>query len=1003
MERFEVWAEKYRPTKLADMINQKHVVERVEAFLKSKELPHMLFAGPPGCGKCVEEETPIALANGRLIPIKEVQVGDRVLCLLPSGKIGAKRVRGVIERESEVLKICTASGNWVKITSEHPFLVLENGLPRWKEAKSIKEGEHVATPLLLPIKPGNSKLELKDLKNFWCELAKPIEVSVGDLYQGSKRVVLKALEGGKKSFRQLSELTGMKVGTLRWAMRQLGKAGVVKVDSRGVSLSTKKMLATKVPIQLARGVIKALSYERNGKFSSWIRPPILQPELFEWLAYVLAEGRIENSRIVFYNWNPILLGRFCKLTRCLFGIFASRQQNCVQIKRATTLIRLLKQKFNVYLERKKSRHTRVPTLLFEQSNACIASFIRAYFDCDGSISPAYSSLEISSNSKGLLFDLKFLLLRFGITATIKKRKNFSYSLFISGKDNLQKFNSTIGSLIKSHKFKYLPKQSNTNQDVMMLNSKIFKYVLQKLAIKRSDLCEPKALEYLLQRGKGGRKKIQSLYARLVSLSRKKLTLLLEKLRNFELLERLEQHQVFEAWKIVIKMLKQREVAKLVAIQAKIGRDRISEYARGKRVASSINFFKILRALNSIKLLDHKLYRKILLGWSVRKDVLEVCKLLNLSFASLARKCGFKANWVASSLRNSTTLLSLSRIGNLICAVKEAIERVVYDERLISALEMFSFLSSAQLYWSKVTEIKRMCKTKVYDLEIEDSHNFIGGFGCFILHNTTLALIIARELYQDAWRQNTLELNASDERGIDVIRGKVKDFARTKAIGDVPYKLIILDEADALTSEAQQALRRTMESFAHITRFTLCCNYSSKIIEPIQSRTAVFRFKAFVEDDIKEYIQRIAKGEKLSLNAGAIRAIVDLSEGDLRKVANILQACAALSKRIDEDSVYEVLAQARPKEVKEMLQLALDGKFEEARKLLQDMLLRQGLSGADVIKEIHRQIYQLPIPEPMKVKLVERCGEYEFRLDMGANELIQLEALLANFLLVKRKS
>ncbi|MEM0480633.1 MAG: AAA family ATPase, partial [Candidatus Aenigmatarchaeota archaeon] len=101
--------------------------------------------------------------------------------------------------------------------------------------------------------------------------------------------------------------------------------------------------------------------------------------------------------------------------------------------------------------------------------------------------------------------------------------------------------------------------------------------------------------------------------------------------------------------------------------------------------------------------------------------------------------------------------------------------------------------------------------------------------------TTLALIIAKELYGEQWKANVLELNASDERGIDVIRGKVKEFARTKAIGDVPFKIIIMDEADALTQEAQQALRRMMEDFAGVTRFILCCNYSSKIIEPIQSR------------------------------------------------------------------------------------------------------------------------------------------------------------------------
>ena len=268
--------------------------------------------------------------------------------------------------------------------------------------------------------------------------------------------------------------------------------------------------------------------------------------------------------------------------------------------------------------------------------------------------------------------------------------------------------------------------------------------------------------------------------------------------------------------------------------------------------------------------------------------------------------------------------------------------------------------------------------------------------------TTVALAIAHELYGKEWRANTLEKNASDERGIDVIRGAVKDFARTKSMGEVPYKIIILDESDALTQEAQQALRRTMENFTNVSRFILICNYSSKIIEPIQSRTAVFRFKALTEADIKKYICRVADEEKLKITEEAIDAMIYLSEGDLRKVANLLQASAALGEKITDNVVYDVASQAKPTDVKEMMELALNGNFGDARKRLQDMLLRHGLSGQDVIREIHRQIYSLDIPEEAKVKLLEKTGEYEFRLSEGSSDLIQLEALLAQFLLFNKK-
>jgi replication factor C small subunit len=268
--------------------------------------------------------------------------------------------------------------------------------------------------------------------------------------------------------------------------------------------------------------------------------------------------------------------------------------------------------------------------------------------------------------------------------------------------------------------------------------------------------------------------------------------------------------------------------------------------------------------------------------------------------------------------------------------------------------------------------------------------------------TTLALCIAHELYGKTWRQNVLELNASDERGIDTVRGKVKDFARTKSIGDVPYRIIVLDESDALTHDAQQALRRTMENYTNVSRFCLIANYSGKIIEPIQSRCAVFRFKSLQEQDIKKFIERIAEGERLKITGEAAEAIIKLSEGDLRRVANMLQASAALGEKITEDVVYDVTSQAKPTDVKDMLELALKKKFMEARKMLQEMLLRQGLSGEDVIREIHKQIYSLNIAEDAKVKLIEKTGEYEFRISSGGNDLLQLEALLAQFLLFNKE-
>jgi len=266
--------------------------------------------------------------------------------------------------------------------------------------------------------------------------------------------------------------------------------------------------------------------------------------------------------------------------------------------------------------------------------------------------------------------------------------------------------------------------------------------------------------------------------------------------------------------------------------------------------------------------------------------------------------------------------------------------------------------------------------------------------------TTAALALAQELFGENWKQNFQETNASDERGINVVRGRIKDFARIKSIGS-EFKIVFLDESDALTPEAQQALRRTMEKFSGVCRFILSCNYSSRIIDPIQSRCAVFRFKRLTEKGVAEYVGKIAKGEKLTVPEDAVKAIFEVSEGDLRKSTNLLQAAAA-SGKITREAVYEVAGQARPQDVRHMIDLAVAGKFPDARKKLYDLLIEQGLSGEDIIREMHKSIFDLQIPEPAKLELIEKIGEFEFRLNQGGSEDIQLEALLANFIRAGKK-
>jgi replication factor C small subunit len=264
--------------------------------------------------------------------------------------------------------------------------------------------------------------------------------------------------------------------------------------------------------------------------------------------------------------------------------------------------------------------------------------------------------------------------------------------------------------------------------------------------------------------------------------------------------------------------------------------------------------------------------------------------------------------------------------------------------------------------------------------------------------TTAALCLARDLYGDGYREHIMELNASDERGINVVRETVKTFARVKSIGEIPFKIMILDEADNMTSDAQQALRRTMERYTETCRFIMCANYSGRIIEPIQSRCAPFRFTYLPRGEHDHYLKEISQKEKVKLSAEGLDAIFEVCGGDLRKAINTLQAAASLDKPIDAKVVYSITGRASPVDVQKMIKVAMEGSFLDARKQLRDMIQKYGVAGSDIVRQIHTEIFRAEIPEPWKIRLAGIVGEVDYRLVEGADEEVQLSALLAKLVL-----
>jgi replication factor C small subunit len=270
--------------------------------------------------------------------------------------------------------------------------------------------------------------------------------------------------------------------------------------------------------------------------------------------------------------------------------------------------------------------------------------------------------------------------------------------------------------------------------------------------------------------------------------------------------------------------------------------------------------------------------------------------------------------------------------------------------------------------------------------------------------TTTAIALAKAILGEYWKQNFLELNASDARGIETVRKDIKSFCRLKAVG-APFRIIFLDEVDNMTKDAQHALRREMEMYTKTSSFILSCNYSSKIIDPIQSRCAIFRFAPIKGHQVIQRLEVIAKAENVKYAPGTLESIVYFAEGDMRRAVNILQSTSSMGEEITEETVHDVVSKAKPKDVRRIVNLALDGDFMGARDLLREVMVVQGTSGEDMVTQVYQEVSRMAMDDLIGsedyINLVEHIGEYDFRIREGANPRIQLEALLTKFLPKKK--
>ena len=266
--------------------------------------------------------------------------------------------------------------------------------------------------------------------------------------------------------------------------------------------------------------------------------------------------------------------------------------------------------------------------------------------------------------------------------------------------------------------------------------------------------------------------------------------------------------------------------------------------------------------------------------------------------------------------------------------------------------------------------------------------------------TSTILAIARQLYGSRYSSHILELNASDDRGIDVVREQIKDFASSKQLFSTGYKLIVLDEADQMTKVAQFALRRVIEKYTRGTRFCLICNYVNKIIPALQSRCTKFRFGPLDTLAIEGKMRQIAQQEGVYMTEDGLAAIVKLSEGDMRKCLNILQSTSMSSSTVNETAVYSTTGNPLPSDILLILQALLNSTLPESYALIRRMQVERGLSLQDIVLYLHELVLRTEMPDEVLGFVLREMCDAEYRLASGTSETIQLAGVCGIFATAK---
>ena len=1161
----EIWIEKYRPEGFDDIHGQEDIVGRLRSYVERDDLPHLLFAGPAGTGKCVTGDTPV-LTNRGIERIESI-VGDvdgfaspdegvKVLSLTDANEFEYVEPSHVFGKEaSKLRRIETRDGETMEVTPEHKLLVLtEDGLT-WTEADDVDDGDRIARPRSVPT-PSRSE-------------------SKATAQAGVELHWLDSVDEDRIRIRLTEQFAS-----------ELGHPSTTIFPDR--------LRALDPDTETLEAGVESIQYVNSvGGESRPITPPWrLTPELARFVGLAVAEARIDGGRIKFDNTDDDLCDAFAESARSLFGLDPKRgtQKGIPYVAvRSQTLTHLLRESFDVF--RSASGGPGIGSTLVAGDDESRAAFLRAMFDGEAHVSDN-GIVELTQKNANHITLLSYLLSTFGIPSrrqTVQKSATNGtgiereyHVLYVSGARSLRQFADEIGFSIERKQRRletHTGKRSNPNHDT----------IPRQRAARQlcTDLNLPtqSPLSDTLDPDNPGREAHQSELSDVVAAATDRIEAAQETLARIERLS----SELSDATATPAEWLRAREQLEPITVRREISEstgvrnDRLLEYADGRHTPYASRVATLLSELDgeerdttasdagqtaNIGRLEQELSACVdALGVSYER----VAEETNLRGADVNQLLTADGQELDGLVRFETVADRLRTLANEMLSL-DVIER----------LDSISRVADADLYYDEVTSVETVDEPRrVYDLTVPSSRNYVAGTVPTVMHNTTSATAIARAIYGDDWRNNFLELNASDERGIDVVRDRIKNFARS-SFGGYDHRVIFLDEADSLcvppgtevvagypsspevkpieevaedgepipsvdfetneiqsdkgtlvdsgtadffeveltdgrtitaslthpffvvgedgklvekelrelapgdeiadfkddigvsqcevcgdwtagrfcsldckddgrsretefdaavvsdggreavetvaisridyshrgkaynismedtpnfmlangilthnTDDAQSALRRTMEQFADNTRFILSCNYSSKIIDPIQSRCAVFRFSPLGDDAIAAQVREIAAAEGIEVTEDGLDALVYAASGDMRRAINALQAAATTGEVVDEEAVFMITSTARPEDIEEMVEAAIDGDFAAARSQLETLLVDTGMAGGDIIDQLHRSAWDFDLDDRTTIRLMERIGEADYRITAGANERVQLEALLAS--------